>query len=61
VDSNHQCRLLSGSQWDLVADDVENFSWQTVYTYFRQWKLSGKWLPIHAVLCAQVRKMYGKE
>jgi putative transposase len=35
--------------------------WQTVYTYYRQWKLSGKWLQIHAVLRAQVRKMYGKE
>jgi putative transposase len=35
--------------------------WQTVYTYFRQWKLSGKWLQIHVLLRAQVRKMYGKE
>jgi putative transposase len=51
--------VRSGIQWRMIPSNFP--PWQTVYTYFRQWKLSGRWLQIHAVLRTQVRKMYGKK
>ena len=51
--------LRSGCAWRLLPHDFP--PWQTVYTYFRQWKKDGTWKNIHDTLHNQCRKQDGRE
>jgi transposase len=45
--------LVQGCKW---RDLPENFpAWQTVYTYFRNWRIDGTWIEIHDRLRAWTR------
>lgn len=37
--------LVEGIQWRALPDDFP--AWQTVYTYFRNWRKDGTWVQIH--------------
>lgn len=37
--------LCEGCRWRALAGDFP--AWQTVYTYFRHWRIDGTWLHIH--------------
>ena len=37
--------LVEGCQWRALPEDFP--AWQTVYTYFRNWRKDGTWLKIH--------------
>ncbi|MEM9450468.1 MAG: transposase [Cyanobacteria bacterium P01_E01_bin.6] len=37
--------LVEGIQWRALPSDFPK--WQTVYTYFRNWRKDGTWLAIH--------------
>ena len=37
--------LVEGVQWRALPGDFP--AWQTVYTYFREWRQDGTWLQIH--------------
>lgn len=50
--------LRGGIQWRMLPRDYP--PWQTVYDYYRQWRLSGKWDMIHEVLRERVREQAGK-
>jgi len=43
--------LCEGCRWRALPGD---FAWQTVYTYFRNWRKDGTWVRIHDSL-RQVR------
>jgi putative transposase len=45
--------LCEGCRWRNLPGDFPN--WQTVYTYFRNWRLDGTWLQIHDRLHQWVR------
>ncbi len=45
--------LCEGCRWRNLPSDFPN--WQTVYTYFRNWRLDGTWLAIHDHLHQWVR------
>ena len=49
----------SGCQWRMLPSDFA--PWQTVYYYFRKWKLEGVWEELLNVLHAKARKSVGKE
>jgi putative transposase len=51
--------LRSGCAWRLLPHDFP--PWQTVYTYFRQWKRDGIWKVIHDTLHNECRKQDGRE
>ena len=51
--------LRSGCAWRLLPHDFP--PWQTVYTYFRQWKKDGTWKAIHSTLHQRLRKQDGRE
>ncbi len=51
--------LRSGCAWRLLPKDFP--PWQTVYGYFRRWKLHGHWRAIHDVLRALLRERNGKQ
>ena len=40
--------LVEGVRWRALAGDFP--AWQTVYTYFRNWRKDGTWLKIHDLL-----------
>lgn len=48
--------LCEGCQWRAIPGDFP--AWQTVYTYFRNWRRDGTWLKIHDALyrCARMAK-----
>ena len=49
----------SGCQWRLLP---KNFApWQTVYGYFRRWRLDGTWERIHTRLRERVRQKAGRQ
>ena len=48
----------SGCQWRMLPSDFA--PWQTVYYYFRKWKLEGVWEEIWAVIHSKARKSIGK-
>ena|SRR6266542_1723720 len=50
--------LRTGCQWRALPHDFP--PWQTVYTYFRTWRLDGTWERIHDALRRQVRRAVGK-
>lgn len=45
--------LCEGCRWRSLPHDFPN--WQTVYTYFRNWRLDGTWIQIHDHLREWVR------
>lgn len=49
----------SGIQWRMMPADLP--PWQTVYYYYRKWRLNGFWQWLHDCLQQQVRRKYGKE
>jgi len=51
--------LRSGCAWRLLPHDFP--PWQTVYTYFRQWKKDGTWKKIHDTLHENLREKDGRE
>ncbi len=51
--------LRAGCAWRLLPHDFP--PWQTVYTYFRQWKKDGTWKTIHDTLHNECRKQDGRE
>jgi putative transposase len=50
--------VVSGCQWRMLPREYP--AWQSVYTYFRQWRDDGTWQRIHDTLRAQVRKLVGR-
>jgi len=48
--------LCEGCQWRAIPGDFP--AWQTVYTYFRNWRKDGTWLKIHEALyrCERMAK-----
>jgi len=51
--------VWTGCQWRALPRDFPK--WQSVYTNFRRWKLSGVWQSIHDKLRERVRKAVGKK
>lgn len=49
----------SGCQWRMLPSDFA--PWQTVYYYFRKWKLEGVWDELLNVLHTKARRSVGKE
>jgi len=49
----------TGCQWRLLPRDFPK--WNTVYTVFRRWRISGLWQQIHAALREQTRRSEGKK
>ena len=50
--------VVSGCQWRMLPREYP--AWQSVYTYFRQWRDDGSWQPIHDTLRAEVRRQAGR-
>jgi putative transposase len=50
--------LRSGCAWRMLPHDLP--PWQTVYGYFRRWRLAGRWEPIHDALREAVRLQEGR-
>jgi putative transposase len=50
--------LVGGIQWRMLPREYPN--WQTVYTYFRQWRDDGTWYRIHETMRTQVRRKVGR-
>ena len=48
----------SGCQWRMLPSDFA--PWQTVYYYFRKWKLEGVWEEIWSVIHSKARESIGK-
>jgi putative transposase len=50
--------VVSGCQWRMLPREYP--AWQSVYTYFQQWRDNRTWRQIHNTLHAQVRKRVGR-
>src|SRR5881398_4237985 len=50
--------LVSGCQWRMLPREYP--AWQSVYTYFQQWRDDGTWQRLHDTLRAQVRRLAGR-
>jgi putative transposase len=50
--------VVSGCQWRMLPREYP--AWQSVYTYFRQWRDDGTWQRLHDTLRAQVRQRAGR-
>lgn len=50
--------LRGGCAWRLLPHDLP--PWQTVYHYFRLWRLDGTWERIHDALREQARQAAGR-
>ena len=50
--------LRGGCQWRLLPKDFPPY--QTVYDYFRSWRLLGTWERLHDRLRGDVRVVYGR-
>jgi transposase len=51
--------LRNGVTWRALPHDLP--PWQTVYDYFRRWRLDGTWETINAALRERVRVRAGRE
>jgi putative transposase len=51
--------VRSGCAWRLLPHEFP--PWQTIYHYFRTWRLDGTWERINSVLREGVRAMAGRE
>lgn len=49
--------VVTGCQWRMLPREYP--AWQSVYTYFRQWRDDGTWQRLHETLRAQVRQKVG--
>jgi len=49
---------VGGIQWRMLPKEYPK--WQSVYTYFRQWREDGTWQRLHDTLRAQVRRQAGR-
>lgn len=50
--------VVSGCQWRMLPRGYP--AWQSVYTYFQQWRDDGTWQRLHDTLRAQVRERAGR-
>jgi putative transposase len=50
--------VVSGCQWRMLPREYP--AWQSVYTYFQQWRDDGTWQRLHDTLRAQVRRCAGR-
>jgi putative transposase len=50
---------VGGIGWRMMPHDYPK--WQSVYHYFREWRLDGTWERIHDLLRAQLRQRAGKK
>ncbi|GAC1650326.1 MAG: IS5-like element ISMac15 family transposase [Ktedonobacteraceae bacterium] len=50
--------LVTGCQWRMLPREYP--AWQSVYTYFRDWRDDGTWQRLHDTLRAQVRERAGR-
>ena len=50
--------LKTGCQWRQLPHDLP--PWQTVYTYFRNWKRDGTWKKVHDFLRRKLRREFGR-
>ena len=50
--------VVSGCQWRMLPREYP--AWQSVYTYFQQWRDDGTWQRLHDTLRAQVRRQAGR-
>lgn len=50
--------LRTGCQWRHLSHEFP--PWQTVYSYFRSWRLSGLWERLNRALLRQVRQKQGR-
>lgn len=53
------CILRSGCQWRLLRHDFPPY--QTVFYYFRQWRIGGIWEKVNTVPRQEVRTELGRE
>jgi len=51
--------VVSGCQWRMLPREYP--AWQSVYTYFQQWRDDGTWQRLHDTLRAQVRRRAGRQ
>ena len=51
--------LRTGCAWRMLPHDFP--TWQTVYTYFRNWRHDGTWQTINDALRRQLRTQEGRE
>ena len=51
--------LVEGVRWRALPGDFP--AWQTVYTYFRNWRKDGTWVKMHDCLRQWVRIEQGRE
>lgn len=49
---------VGGISWRMLPKEYPQ--WQSVYSYFRQWRLDGTWQQIHDTLRAMVRRRAGR-
>ena len=50
--------VVSGCQWRMLPREYP--AWQSVYSYFQQWRDDGTWQRLHDTLRAQVRERAGR-
>ncbi len=50
--------VVTGAQWRMLPRDYPK--WQSVYTYYAQWRDDGTWQRIHDTLRAEVRRRAGR-
>jgi putative transposase len=51
--------VRTGGAWRLLPHDLP--PWQTVYHYFRRWRLDGVWENAHTALREKVRSQSGRQ
>jgi putative transposase len=51
--------LRTGCAWRMLPHDFPN--WNTVYTYFRNWRKDGTWQKLNDALRREVRTQAGRE
>ena len=51
--------LRAGCAWRLLPHDFPR--WKTVYHYWREWRVSGLWEKVNAILRRALRKQIGRE
>ena len=51
--------LREGCRWRAIPHDF-GVPWETVYTYFRRWRLHGTWERLHAALRQRIRQQDGR-
>jgi putative transposase len=52
-------KVRNGCAWENLPHDLP--PWPTVYDYFRQWRIDGRWQRIHDALVREERQRDGRE